>query len=131
MPKFRTRSLRRTVALVGAGLVVLGLGGIALDVFSMDQFDLVQYYEYFLLAILAGILFLIVGLIGWAKQLDRGRRVSIGAIVLIASVSICFFGYLMGGTNVHGPFYLFLLPMIPVGLVGLIILLMGAASRRR
>ena len=115
--------------MVGAGLVVFGLCAIAFDFVTMDQFDLVRYYEYFFLAILAGLLFLIVGLIGWAKQFDRGRRISIGTIVLIASVSICLVGYLIGGTNVHGPFYLFFLPMIPVGLVGLIILLMGATSR--
>jgi hypothetical protein len=111
--------------------VVLGLCAMAFDFVTMDQFDLVRYYEYFFAAILVGLLSLIVGLIGWAKQFDRGRRISIGTIVLIAPVLICFVGYLIGGTNVHGPFYLFFLPMIPVGLVALIILLMGVASRSR
>jgi hypothetical protein len=111
--------------------MVLGLCAIGLDFVTMDQFDLVRYYEYFFLAILAGLLSLIVGLIGWARQLGKGRRISVGTIVLIASVSICLLGSLIGGTNVHGPFYLFFLPMIPVGLVGLIILLTGIVSRSR
>ena len=116
---------------IGVALVVLALCAIGMDVVTMDQFDLVRCYEYFFLAIVVGLLSLVVGLIGWAKQLDRARRISIGTIALIASATVCFIGFLIGGTDVHGPFYLFFLPMLPVGFVGLIVLMMGVASRSR
>jgi hypothetical protein len=131
MPESMSKPLWRAVVSFGAGLVVLGLCAIGLDFVTMDHFDLSRYFQYFFLAILVGLLFLIVGLIGWAKRLDRGRRISIGTITLIASVSVCLVGSLMGGTNVHGPFYLFFLTMLPVGVVGLIVLLMGVVARTR
>jgi hypothetical protein len=42
---------------------------------------------------------------------------------------VILIGYAIGGTNVHGPFYLFLLPMAPLLIVGIIVAIMAANSR--
>jgi phosphatidylserine synthase len=128
MPESGSKPFWKAVAFVGVGLVVIGLCALGFDFVTMDQFDLSRYYEVFILAILIGVPCLIVGLIRWTNGLGRDRRISVGAIVLLASMVICLLGYLIGGPNAHGPFYFFFLPMVPVGLVGLIILLMGVAS---
>jgi hypothetical protein len=53
-----------------------------------------------------------------------------GTIVLTAPIATCVLASVIGGSNVHGPFYLFLLPMIPVSVLGLALLLMAAAAPR-
>jgi hypothetical protein len=97
----------------------------------MGHFEFIaDHYLLFLIAIGIGVLSLFVGLIGWAKQLGRQGRTVMGAIVFIAPVATCLLASLIGGTNVHGPFYLFLLPMIPVSVLGVALLLMAAAAPR-
>lgn len=122
-------SFWKAVVFVGTSLVLTGLCAIGLDFVTMGAFDFDRYYGYIFLAILAGLLCLIVGLVAWAIQLDKRRKVSVGTTVFAVAVLVCLAGSLIGGTNAHGPFYLFVLPMIPLALVGLFILLMGVASR--
>jgi hypothetical protein len=123
--------LWRAVAISGIGLLAIGLGAFGVDFLTMGHFDFIAAHSLlFLIAIGIGVVSLFVGLIGWAKQLRRQRRAMMGGFLFVAPVAICLLASLIGGTNVHGPFYLFLLPMSPVSLLGLALLLMSAAPPR-
>jgi predicted membrane channel-forming protein YqfA (hemolysin III family) len=71
---------------------------------------------------------LFVGLIGWAKCLDRHARIRMGIFLLLAAIGVCILGSLISGTNVHGPFFLIFLPMFPISVMGLVLLIVVAIS---
>ena len=119
----------KVVALTGVGLLVFGLGAVGLDFATMDHLDLAEYYGVFLLAILIGAICLPVGLIGWAAQSGKHERARLSASTLAVAAVVWMIGYLLGGTNVHGPFYLFAIPMFFLILVGLALAIMAAAAR--
>jgi hypothetical protein len=121
----------RVVAISGIGLLAISLAAVGVDFATMGRFDFIaDHYQFFLIAIATGVLLLFVGLIGWAKHLGKQGRTVMGTIVFIAPIATCVLASLIGGTNVHGPFYLFLLAMIPVSVLGLALLLMAAAASR-
>lgn len=121
----------RAVAISGIGLLAISLGTFGVDFVTMGRFEFIDNHsQFFLIAIGIGVSFLFVGLIGWAKHLGRQGRAIMGTIVFIAPIATCVLASLIGGTNVHGPFYLFLFPMIPVSVLGLALLLMAATAPR-
>jgi hypothetical protein len=71
-----------------------------------------------LIAIATSVLLLFASLIGWAKHLKRRGRGVLGVIVFFSPIAICLFASLIGGTNMHGPFYLFVVPLCPVSFLG-------------
>jgi hypothetical protein len=83
----------------------------------------------FLLAILVGTALLLISLFGWAVVLDRTGRSRIAFFTLTLPIIVIWIGYAVGGTNVHGPFYLFSLPMVPLLIVGVVVGIMAANSR--
>jgi hypothetical protein len=73
---------------------------------------------------------LLVSLIGWAGVLGKTGRARIAFFTLTVPVALILIGYALGGTNVHGPFFYFLLPMAPLVVVGLVVAIMAVSARR-
>jgi hypothetical protein len=116
--------------MTGAILTVAGLGAFGVDFVTRGEFAfLSDHYEVSLLAILTGVVLLLISLIGWAAVLGKVGRTRIAFFSLTVSIGIISIGYALGGTNVHGPFYLFLLPMAPLIIVGLVVAIMAANAR--
>lgn len=129
MPSQKKAAVWRAVALGGLGLNVIGIGGLCIDYIAVGGVEFVdEHIQFFLLAILLGALALYVGLIGWAKSLDRPGRVTMGAALFIAPIAVCLLASMTVGTNVHGPFFLIFLPLLPISVIGLVLLLFLAAS---
>jgi hypothetical protein len=120
----------RALTLSGAALAAIGLGAFLLDFASIGDFLwLEEHLDQFFFAIPIGILVVFVGAIGWARHLERSRRVTLAGIVFIVPVSVCALVGLFASTNVHGPFFLFLLPIAPALLLSLILLMMPAGTK--
>lgn len=88
-----------------------------------------EHFGVFVIAALAGMILCFVGLIGWGSSSTPSVCAGIGAAALIAPVAVSGLGALVGGTNVHGPFYLIFLPMLAISFSGLILLLIAAFRR--
>ena len=127
MPGPKKVAVWRALALSSLGLDVIGIGGLCIDYIAVDGLKFIdRHYEFFLLAILLGTLTLCVSLIGWAKSLDRPDRVMMGATLFITPTAVCELARLM--IDMHWPFVLIFLPMLPLSVIGLVILLFEAAS---
>jgi hypothetical protein len=85
-----------------------------------------EHFGTVLIIALAGMLLCVISLIGWGISSTKSKCAGIGIVAILASVSVCIAGSLVGGTNVHGPFYLIFLPMLLVSLSGMILLLIAA-----
>ena len=121
----------RAITLCGGGLVMIGIGAFLADFLSVGRvFSFFNdNYELFLLAIALGTLVLMGGLIGWFKYLNQSGRSTMGLAVLGVPIVVCVIGGLVGTTNVHGPFFLIVIPMLPVTLLGLVLLVVALACR--
>lgn len=111
--------------------MAIGLGAF---VFSANRFgyfySLGANYESLFFVIGVGIILSFVNLIVWAVTLDKKGRAVLGVRIVLGAIATCLFGSFVGGTNVHGPFFIVFFAMIPILAVGLIVLLMAAAARR-
>ena len=131
MPELRAKEVWKTLAIIGVNFAVIGLGAMGFDFATRGQFAFISdHYEAFLLAILVGMAILLVSLIGWAAVFGKTGRTRIAFIALTVPFGVILIGYALGGTNVHGPFFLFLLPMAPLILVGLVMAVMAASTGR-
>ena len=88
-----------------------------------------EHFGAILVAALAGMLLCAISLVGWGISSTRSKCAGIGIVAVLASVAICILGTLVGGTNVHGPFYLIFLPMFLISVSGMILLLISAFRR--
>jgi hypothetical protein len=131
IPNPRKAAIWRAITLCGGGLVVIGIGAFLGDSLSVGRiFSLFNdNYELFLFAIAFGTLVLVGGLIGWFKYLNQSRRSTMGLAALGGPIVVSVIGGLVGTTNVHGPFFLIVIPMLPVALLGLVLLVVALASR--
>jgi uncharacterized membrane protein len=126
----RASEVWKVLALSGICLVLIGLGAMGFDFVTRGEVSFISdHYEVFLLAIVAGAALLLISLIGLAVVLGKTGRSRIAFFTLSLSIAVILIGYAIGGTNVHGPFYLFLLPMAPLLIVGIIVAIMAANSR--
>jgi len=100
------------------------------DYAFMGGIDLIdEHFGTILVAALAAMLLCAIGLIGWGISSTKSKCAGIGLVAVLASVAVCILGTLVGGTNVHGPFYLIFLPMFLIALSGMILLLISAFRR--
>ena len=132
MPVRGAKQVWPALVVTGAILPVVGLGAFGADFLTRGELPLAflpDRYEVFLLAILAGVVLLLVSLIGWAAVLGKVGRTRIAFFSLAVSIGNISIGYALVGTNVHGPFYLLLLPTAPLILVGLVVATMAARAR--
>lgn len=121
---YRSAALFGAVTLVGAQSCMCAdyafKGGIAL---------INEHFGAFLIAAVAGVMFCSIGLLGWGASSTKSGCARIGGVALIASVALCTLGSLVGGTNVHGPFYLIFFPMALISATGAVLLLISALRR--
>jgi drug/metabolite transporter (DMT)-like permease len=94
-------------------------GGVA---FLDDHFKLILW------ANLLGIILCVVSLLGWAKHSDRRGRLTIGAVTFLLSAGIAIFGNLIRPSDVHGPFSLLFLTLLPTSALGLALWLFAMRS---
>jgi hypothetical protein len=85
-----------------------------------------EHFGAFLIAALAGMTLCLIGLIGWGISSTKSICARIGTLALLAPVGVCALGSLVGGTNVHGPYFLIFLPTLSISLSGLVLLLIPA-----
>jgi hypothetical protein len=133
MPESRAKSAWKGIAACGAGLIVLGLGAIGLDLAVpslWNTFLLVKHIGVVILAIVIGVLSLSIGLIGWAVMIEPSGRARLASFALAFPVAVVLTGYLLARGDMHGSFPLFLLPMAPLLVVALILGIMAASARR-
>jgi hypothetical protein len=130
MPESRAKAAWKMLAVSGMCLVVIGLGAFGADFIAIGIPFIDRHSDVFLLAIAVGMLLLLVSLIGWAAVLGKTGRSRIAFFTLTVPIAVVLIGYAIGGTNVHGPFFLFLLPMVPLIVVGLIVAMMAVNARR-
>lgn len=126
----RAGEVWKILAIGGICLVLIGLGAMGFDFVTRGEVSFISdHYEVFLLAIVAGAALLLISLIGWAVVLGKTGRSRIAFFTLTLPIAVILIGYAIGGTNIHGPFYIFLLPMAPLLIVGIIVAIMAANSR--
>ena len=131
MLESKAKEIWKALAIAGMSALVIGLVAFSLDAATMGNFDFISdHYEVFLLAILVGAGLLLVSLIGWAAALGKAGRRRIAFFTLTVPLGVILIAGVIGGTNVHGPFYLFLLPLAPLILVGFVVAIMAANTRR-
>lgn len=127
----RGKTLWKALATVGGSATIIGLTAYGLDFVTVGEFSFISdHFEVFLFAILIGVALLMTGLIGWASTLGKNGRRRIAFLAFILPLTVIAIGYALGGTNVHGLFFLFLLAMAPLIVVGLVVAMMAASARR-
>jgi hypothetical protein len=107
MQESRAKGIWKTLTISGVCLVFIGGLGAFGSIFALRGNVALNSYEGFILAIPVGVVLLLVSLIGWAAVLGRTGRARIAFFTLTIPVAVILIGYLLGGTNVHGPFYYF------------------------
>jgi hypothetical protein len=104
----------RIVALLGCGLIAMGLGAFCLAEkhYAFDAFDLYTWM------IGLGLLALMVGVIGLATRGDKQGRRRLSATLLLCPLAVCM---IVGfwDSNVHGVGPVFFLASIPIWLLGI------------
>jgi len=131
MPESRAKAIWKTLAISGMSAMVIGLAAFSVDAATMGHFSFISdNYEVFLLAIAIGALLLLVSLVGWAAGLGKVGRKRIAFFTLTVPLAVILIAGIVGGTNAHGPFFLFLLPLAPLMLVGFVVAIMAANARR-
>jgi hypothetical protein len=118
----------RNAALLGGLLIVTGVPYFFVD--GVVTYLPSEYFDYFGIGILAGVLLLFVSLIGWAKQHGRQERLKMATVVFLAPCIAAFFGYLADGLNVHGSAGLIFLLAFPAIILTVILLIMAAAANQ-
>ncbi len=117
----------KTVALIGFSLIFTGLGFATIDdltngrLASSMPLHMGDPYDTFGLIIMVGIVFSIVGLIGWFQRLSRRGRMIMAPIILFAPAGICSIEALVAGPFVHGVFAICMMAMLPLSCLGLVL----------
>jgi hypothetical protein len=115
------------VAVVGIGLIVIGAAAGYVDVGTRFKFEFISdYYEVFGLALLVGTLLSFIGLIGWARHLERQYRVRMAGLVFAFPWIAVLLGYPIDGINVHGAAPIVLMLIIPATVLSVVLLLIPA-----
>jgi hypothetical protein len=121
-----------SVSILGISLMAVGLAAFAIDFMTRGHYS--QYlgdnYELLFGIILAGLISLIVGFVGLASNLGRRGRASLGIKVLFLPIVVCVLAGILGGTNVHGTYFIFVLAMLPISLLGLILLVVAGFTAK-
>jgi hypothetical protein len=121
---WRSASLSRAIVLLAAQLLMCADYAIRGGIDSIDE-----HFGTILIAAVAAMLLCLIGLIGWGTSSTKSKCAGIGIVAVLASIAVCILETLVGGTNVHGPFYLIFLPMLLISFAGMILLLIAAFGR--
>ena len=118
--------LWKTTSILGMSFIAIAIAAGYVDVATRFEFDFISRdFGAFILATLVGIVLAFVGLIGWAKRLNRGARCRTAGLVFAAPWIARLLGYPIAGNNIHGPAALLLLLVIPATILALVLLRAG------
>jgi hypothetical protein len=120
------------MAFSGASLVALGVVAGYVDIAS--KFDLAfidDYYDFFALIALIGLVLVFVGCIGWARFCDKQHRALMALSVFTAPWAALLLGYPIAGTNIHGPAAPVMMLIVPATILAVVLLIMNAFSSRK
>lgn len=97
---------------------------------SHFTFDLTNYYgTVFVVGAVAAVC-ACIGVIGWARHLGRGARVSLAIAVLVWPWTILLIGYPLAGTNIHGPAAPVLILIWPASILSLVLFIMAGVAKK-
>ncbi len=125
MPEART--IWKAVTISGFGITLAGAIALGLSLSGVELLD--RLGDSVFLPALVGVLVLVIGLIGWASQLDRHARARMAGLALLPP-GLLVITTVFGNPNIHGIFPLFLFTCIPLFFAGIILGIMALASRR-
>ena len=129
MRESRGKEVWKTVAIIGMLVAATGLGAFGFDLVTRGQLPFISdNSEVFLLAISIGFALLLVSLISWTGCLGKTGRTRIAFFILTVPLGVILIGYALGGANVHGPFFLFLLGMAPFIALGVAAAITAASA---
>ena len=115
----------KAIAIVGICLIVVGIAAGYLDLATHSRFEfLSDHFSIFLIAPLIGVAASSAGLIGWARRLKRKARARMAALVFVSPWIAGLLCYPIAGDNIHGPFALVILLVIPASILALVLFLM-------
>jgi ABC-type transport system involved in cytochrome c biogenesis permease subunit len=119
----------RSTCLFGVCLIALGLAYFFFDEVTVDRFGSSSVLTVFAYAGLVGVLLASIGLIGWAKQFGRKKRLQMAASVFFAPWIAVFFAYLVDDLNMHGSAGLVFLLLLFAIILTMILLIMAATAK--
>ena len=130
MPNAKLRRFWSIASISSAILLIGGLGAECLDYAENGGNDFIDdHFQLFLWANLVGIVLCIVSILGWVRHSDRRGRTVIGAATFLLSVGISVFGNLIRPYDVHGPFSMLFLTLLPTATLGLVLWLRAVRSK--
>ena|SRR5216683_1105228 len=119
----------KVTALSGIGLIAIGIGAAYLcDTTRLDFEFISDHFDVFALGILVGVVLSVIGLIGWAKQLERQRRALMAVLVFLSPWLAMLLAYPIAGANMHGGAGLVGVLIIPASVLALILFFMTVAA---
>jgi hypothetical protein len=130
MPNAKLRRFWSIASISSAILLIGGLGAMCLDYAVNGGIDLIDnHFQLFLWANLVGLVLCMVSILGWVRHSDRRGRTVIGAATFLLSVGIGVFGNLIRPYDVHGPFSILFLTLLPTSILGLVLWLRAVRSK--
>jgi hypothetical protein len=108
--------------------IVIGVGAGYVDVATHFKFDfLSRHFDWFIWALLAGIVLSFGAVIGWAREFSAPTRRRTAGIVFVLPAPAALAVNSVEGFNVHGPsVFLYYLVMPVSWLLALVLLIMAA-----
>lgn len=117
----------RSVTLLGACLILMGLTAFYLDVAVDFKSEVIQHhYDGFGSCILLGVLAAFVGCIAWARSSSRKHKTIMAASVFVAPLLALLIGSPVDGINVHGPSAITIMLMLPASVLAVVLVIMAA-----
>jgi len=129
MPNAKLRWFWSIASISSAILLIGGLGAMCLDYAVNGGIDFIDdHFQLFLWANLVGLVLCMVSILGWVRHSDRRGRTVIGAATFLLSVGTGVLGNLIRPYDVHGPFSMLFLTLLPMCILGLVVWLRALRS---
>jgi peptidoglycan/LPS O-acetylase OafA/YrhL len=110
----------KATAILGALLILSGIVSAYVEVATRHRFDSFSHNPYvFLPAMLIGVILTFVGLIAWARLIERAARVRMAVWVFISPLIVSLLGHPITD---HGPAVLVLMLILPAALLSVVLL---------
>lgn len=123
----RWKAVWKLTALTGFALIVTSVAAEYVDVATHFKFEFISdHYGFFGVALLTGILLSFVGVIGWARYLDRSACLATAGAVFALPCIAVLVGYPINGINVHFAAPTVLMLVLPAAILSVILLLMSS-----
>lgn len=129
MANAKLRRFWSIASISSAILLIGGLGAMCLDYAVKGGIDFIDgHFQIFLWTNLVGLVLCVVSILGWVRHSDRRGRIVIGAATFLLSVGIGVLGNQIRPYDVHGPFSMLFLTLLPMSILGLVLWLRAVRS---